>query len=132
MRATLPLTFGTVEDIKRKNNGNLSKQTQHFTAEAIRIALLHLRARNIPAIPDMDAIICQERHRLPVAHLLGAAVFSVSEAGRCKVNEVRYHELDYDRWENMRTGAISATLAFVDRRTTSSSATENPFAGGHG
>src|SRR5262249_20919836 len=35
IRGTFPITFGIVEDIKRNDNRNLSKQLQRFTADAI-------------------------------------------------------------------------------------------------
>jgi hypothetical protein len=90
MRHTFPLIFGIVEDIKRHDHRNISKQLQHYTAKAICDALLELQGKGIPAIPDVDAIICQQRHRKIVCKTIGRQVYEVSGGVCCKVDGIRY------------------------------------------
>jgi hypothetical protein len=90
MRRTFPLTFRTLEDIKRDDHRNISKQLQYYTAKAIRDALLEIQGKGIPAIPDVDAIICQQRHREIVGEAIGRQVYEVSGGVCCKVDSIRY------------------------------------------
>lgn len=134
MHATFPLTFRIIDDLKRCDHRNASKQTQHYTAEVIRLALLEMQAKAIPAIPDVDAIICQQRHRFAAAHALGAAMFSVSGGVHCKVDGLRYlppeeidelvrwneeqpdeDKLSYDLWEEKRSARSCALTIYENR-----------------
>ena len=45
---TFPITFSIVEDIKRADHRNISKQTQHYTAKAINAALLEVQGMVFP------------------------------------------------------------------------------------
>jgi hypothetical protein len=63
MRHQFPLTFAVGEDIKRTDHRNISKLLQNLTAKAINDALLETQAKGIPAIPDVDSIICPTRHK---------------------------------------------------------------------
>jgi hypothetical protein len=90
MRRTFPRIFGILEDIKRRDHRNISKQLQHYTAKAICDALLEIQGEGIPAIPDVDAIICQQRHREIVCEAIGRHVYEVSGGVCCKVDGVRY------------------------------------------
>ena len=90
MRRRFPLTFKICEDIKRKDHRNLSKSLQHYTAKAINRALLEAQARGIAAIPDVDAIVCQQRHGKVVSRLIGREVHALTNGVCCKVNGIRY------------------------------------------
>jgi hypothetical protein len=63
IRAAFPITFAVIEDIKRDDHRNLSKQLHRFTADAIAAALLEVQGEGIAAIPHVDALICQQRDR---------------------------------------------------------------------
>ena len=94
MRQCFPITFAISEDIKRKDHRNISKQLQHWTAEAINGALLEAQTLGIPAIPDVDAIICPKQYRETVSRLIGKQVYNISGGVRCKVNDIRYQPLE--------------------------------------
>ena len=97
MRRRFPITFGICEVIKAKDHRNMSKSLQHYTAEAINGALLKAQALGIPAIPDVDAIICPKRHRETVCRLIGEEVYNISGGVCCKVDEVRYEPVEPPR-----------------------------------
>ena len=63
MRRAFPLTFRICEDIKRNDHRNLSKSLQYYTAKASTARFSMRRLQGIAAIPDVDAIICPERHK---------------------------------------------------------------------
>jgi hypothetical protein len=90
MRAVFPYTFGIVEDLKREDHRNISKSLQSFTALAIRGALTKAQALGIAAIPDVDSLICPERHKKVVCELIGGEVYDVSRGVCCQVAGVRY------------------------------------------
>jgi hypothetical protein len=90
MRRNFPFTFQVIEDIKRKDHRNISKHTQSYTAKAICGALLDVQGKGIAAIPDVDAIICPQRHREAVCEAIGRHVYEVSGGVRCKVDGIRY------------------------------------------
>ena len=90
MRRKFPLTFRVIEDIKRKDHRNISKHTQSYTAKAICGALLEVQGKGIAAIPDVDALICQKRHRETVCEAIGRHVYEVSGGVCCKVDDLRY------------------------------------------
>ena len=54
MRATFPLTFGIIEDLKRDNHRIISRKLQNFTAQTINTALIKAQEQGIPAIPDVE------------------------------------------------------------------------------
>jgi hypothetical protein len=84
-----PLTLGVVEDIKCKDHGNLSIQLHRFTADAISAALLEVQGKEIPAIPLVDALICQRQHHAVVCAAIGEQIFRA--AGACaKIGGLRY------------------------------------------
>lgn len=86
IRRTFPLTYGIIEDIKRDDHRNLSKQLQRFTSNAINGALTQLQSEGIIAIPQTDAILCRQRDQDRVRLVIGAWVFRESTGVRCKVN----------------------------------------------
>ena len=94
MRQCFPITFGICEDVKAKNHCNISKPLQHWTAEAINGALLEAQTLGIPAIPDVDAIICPKQYSETVSRLIGKQVYNISGGVRCKVNDIRYEPLE--------------------------------------
>jgi hypothetical protein len=119
--AEFPITFAVIEDIKRDDHRNLSKQLHRFTADAIAAALLEVQQKGIAAIPNVDALICQEQYREQVCEIIGRQIFEVTGVC-CAVGSIRYSPLtenekkalafdeiapsddgmSYDEWENMR------------------------------
>jgi hypothetical protein len=129
IRATFPITFTIIEDIKRNDHRNLSKQLHRFTADAIAAALLELQREGIAAIPHVDALICQEKNRERVCDVLGRQIFEATGVC-CAVGGIRYSPLTenekqalafdeiapsndgmtYDEWEEMRSVKTAAVL----------------------
>ena len=127
--AEFPITFAVIEDIKRKDHRNLSKQLHRFTADAIAGALLKAQREGIAAIPHVDALICQQKHRERVCEVIGRKLFDATGVC-CAVGGVRYSPLsenekqalafdeiapsdngmDYDKWEAMRAIKTAALL----------------------
>ena len=54
-------------------------------------------------VPDVDAIICQQRHREEVCRVIGEKMFSESRGVRCKVDGIRFEQCVED-------GAVTASL----------------------
>jgi hypothetical protein len=89
MRATFPLTFGIIEDIKRDDHRRISRKLQNFTARVINAALLTVQDHGIPAIPDVDAILCPADHKEAVCNAIGEEIFGL--AGVCaKIGGIRF------------------------------------------
>jgi hypothetical protein len=44
IRRYFPQTFGVIESIKRRDHKNIAKQTQHYTAEVIRLRCWNYRS----------------------------------------------------------------------------------------
>jgi hypothetical protein len=129
IRAEFPITFAIIEDIKRKDHRNLSKQLQRFTADAIAAALLEVQREGIATIPHIDALICQEKDWERVCEAIGKRIFEATGVC-CTVGGIRYSPLtenekqalafdeiapsddgmDYDEWEAMRAVRTSAML----------------------
>ena len=129
IRATFPITFRIIEDIKRNDHRNLSKQLQRFTADAIATALLELQRERIAAIPYVDALICQQKDRERVCEVIGRKIFEATGVC-CAVGGVRYSPLTkdekqalafdeiapsddgmgYDEWEGIRAVKTAAML----------------------
>jgi hypothetical protein len=129
IRATFPMTFRIIEDIKRNDHRNLSKQLHRFTADAIAAALLEVQAEEIAAIPHVDALICQEKDRERVCQVIGRKVFEATGVC-CVVGGMRYSPLtedekqalafdeiapsddgmSYDEWEGIRAVKTAAML----------------------
>jgi hypothetical protein len=129
IRAAFPITFGIIEDIRRDDRRNLSKQLQRFTADAVAAALLEVQRKGIAAIPHVDALICQRKHRDQVCEVIGRQIFEATGVC-CRVGDIRYSPLtesekqalafdeiapsndgmDYDEWEAMRAVKTTAVL----------------------
>jgi hypothetical protein len=129
IRGAFPITFRIVEDIKRNDHRNLSKQLHRFTADAIAAALLEAQRERIAAIPHVDALICQQKDRERVCELIGKRIFEATGVC-CVVGGIRYSPLtedekqalafdeivpsddgmDYDEWEAMRAARTAAML----------------------
>jgi hypothetical protein len=75
IRANFPITFRIIEDIKRNDHRNLSKQLHRFTADAIAAALLEVQQKEIAAIPHVDSLICREKDRERVCEVIGRQIF---------------------------------------------------------
>ena len=92
IRADFPITFGIIEDIKRNDHRNLSKQLHRFTADAIAAALLEAQHEGIAAIPHVDALICREKDRQRVCEVIGRKIFEATGVC-CAVGGIRYSPL---------------------------------------
>jgi hypothetical protein len=129
IRVAFPVTFGIVEDIKRDDCRNLSKQLQRFTADAIAGALLEAQRQGIAAIPHVDALISQQKDRERVCEIIGRKIFEATGVC-CAVGGIRYSPLtrnekqalafdeiapsddgmSYDEWEGIRAVKTAAML----------------------
>jgi len=129
IQAEFPITFRIIEDIKRTDHRNLSKQLHCFTADSIAAALLEMQAEGIASIPHVDALICQEKNRERVCEVIGRRIFDATGVC-CVVGGIRYSPLtedekqalafdeiapsddgmDYDEWEAMRAVRTAAML----------------------
>ena len=134
IRANFPATLRAVEDIKRKDHRNLSKQLHRFTADAVAAALLEAQREGIAAIPHVDALICQNKNQDRVCEAIGKQIFLAT--GVCgKIGGIRYSPLNeieeqalafdevglanesmtYDEWEALRVVKWIAALKLVHR-----------------
>ena len=135
IRLHFPITFRVIEDIKRNDRRNLSKQLHRFTADAVEGALLTVQREGISAIPHVDALICQEKNYMRVCEALGKQVFEAT--GVCPiVGSIRYsplteiekqalvfdeeialpgQEISYEDWEAMRLLKCQAALKLMRR-----------------
>ncbi len=90
MRATFPILFAVIEDIKRNEYRALSNQLQRITADLIEAALIRAQALGIPALPDTDALHVPARHRGMVCKIIGEEVSRATGGVCCKVGGIRY------------------------------------------
>ena len=95
IRAEFPITFRIIEDIKRDDHRNLSKQFHRFTADAVAAALLEVQRKGIAAIPHVDALICQKENRERVCEVIGRQIFEATGVC-CTVGGIRYSPLAED------------------------------------
>ena len=93
MRAQFPQTLGILEDIKRNDHKNIVPSLHGNTAKVIEQALLELQRREIPAIPDTDALICPAEAKLVVCEAIGRAMHKLTGVC-CKVGGIRYRPPD--------------------------------------
>jgi len=100
MSGAFPHTFQIIEDIKRNDHRNLSKQLQRFTSTAINGALLQLQREGIAVIPDTDSLICRAKDQSRVCGIIGQHVFEVSAGVRCNVSGIRYAPTVSECWPN--------------------------------
>jgi hypothetical protein len=134
VRAEFPITFRIIEDIKRKDRRNLSKQLQRFTADAVAAALREVQREGITAIPHVDALICQDKDRELVCEAIGRQVFHATGVC-CRVGDIRYSPLteieeqalafdkvgaadesmSHDNWEAMRLVKCLAAMKLMRR-----------------
>ena len=132
--AEFPITFRIIEDIKRKDHRNLSKQLHRFTADVIAAALLEVQREGIAAIPHVDALICQQKQRERVCEVIGRQVFEATGVC-CEVGSIRFSPLteaekqalafdetaqsddgtSYDEWEALRIAKGAAALKLSRR-----------------
>ena len=89
MRSTFPLTFGILEDIKRKSHKNISSQLMRYTSEVITQALRELQRKGVPAIPDTDSLIVPARFKEVACETIGRAMYELTGVC-CNVDKVRY------------------------------------------
>ncbi|MGC2578776.1 MAG: hypothetical protein WA376_14500 [Terrimicrobiaceae bacterium] len=131
-----------IEDIKREDHCNVSKPLQHRTAKAINGALMQAQGLGIPAIPDVDAIICQLRRKEVVCELIGKEVYALTQGVCANVGGIGFHacyadnrfisdidllvwdeecpdscpEADYDQWEDLRRQKTQVALQILGSR----------------
>ena len=129
-----PITFAIIEDIKRNDHRNLSKQLHRFLAEAIAAALVELQQKRIPTIPNVDTLFCQDKSHPVVCETVGKWIFLAT--GVCtRVDGIRYSpltqeeedaltfddtapandNLSYDEWEAIRFVKMIAALKVLRR-----------------
>jgi hypothetical protein len=134
IRANFPATLRAVEDIKRKDHRNLSKQLHRFTADAIAAALLEVQQEGIAAIPHVDALICRQKNQPRVCEAIGRQIFQATGVC-CAVGGIRYSPLteieeqalafdeiapsncsmSYDEWEAVHIVKCVAALKLMRR-----------------
>jgi hypothetical protein len=134
IRANFPATLRAVEDIKRKDHRNLSKQLHRFTADAVAAALLEVQREGIAAIPHVDALICQQKNRARVCEAIGGQIFKATSVC-CTIGGTRYSPLteieeqalafdeiapsddgiSYDEWEAVRIVKCVAAFKLMRR-----------------
>lgn len=85
-----PLCIGIVDAIKRKDHRAISRQLQHFQANAIRAALIDMQTKGLPAIPDTDALIVRRRDHAAACLAIGKAMFAETRGVRVTVGGVHY------------------------------------------
>jgi hypothetical protein len=127
-----PITFGVIEDIKRNDHRNLSKQLHRFLADAMAVALLELQQKGIAAIPHVDALICEHKDRDIVCEAIGRQIFLATGVWS-PVGGIRYSPLteeeqqalafdeiepsddgmSYDEWEAVRFVKCIAALKLM-------------------
>ena len=90
LRRQFPLCIGIIDSIKRDDHRSISRQLQHFTANAITAALLEMQAKGMPAIPDTDCLIVRERNRESACLAIGAAMHSETCGVCVTVGGIRY------------------------------------------
>ena len=93
LRRQFPLCLGIIDSIKRDDHRLISKQLQHFTANAISTALLDMQAKGLPAIPDTDCLIVRERDREAACLAIGAAMYAETRGVCVTVGGVRYFQM---------------------------------------
>jgi len=134
LKAEFPITLAVIEDIKRSDHRNLSKQLHRFMADTLAAALLEVQQKGIAAIPFVDALMCQQTNQAVVCEALGRQIFLA--AGVCaKVGGIRYSPLteeeeaalafdeevaskdgmSYDEWEAIRFVKCVAALKLMRR-----------------
>jgi hypothetical protein len=104
-RIDFPITFRIIEDIKRNDHRDLSKQLQRFTVDAIAAALLEVQRKGIAAIPHVDALICQEKDRQQVCEVIGRQIFDATGVC-CIVGGIRYSPLTENEQQALVLGEI--------------------------
>lgn len=90
LRCRFPHCLGIIDDIKREDHRAISKQLQHFTANAVTAALLEMQAKGLPAIPDTDCLIVRERDREAACLAIGAAMHAETRGVCVTVGGIRY------------------------------------------
>jgi hypothetical protein len=134
LKAEFPITVAVIENIKRTDHRNLSKQLHRFIGDTVAAALLEVQQKGIAAIPFVDALMCQQTNQAVVCEALGRQIFLA--AGVCaKVGGIRYSPLtekeeaalafdeevasndgmSYDEWEAIRIVKCVAALKLMRR-----------------
>ena len=90
LRQRFPLCVGIIEAIKKDDHRKISKQLQHFTANAITAALQELQALGIPAIPDTDSLIVRKRDREAACAAIGKAMYDETRGVLVTVDGIKF------------------------------------------
>ncbi len=90
LRRQFPLCIGSIDSIKRDDHRLISRQLQHFTANAVTAALLEMQAKGLPAIPDTDCLIVREQDREAACLAIGAAMHAETRGVCVTVGGIRY------------------------------------------
>ncbi len=90
LRRRFPHCLRIIDAIKRDDHRQISKQLQHFTANAVAAALLAMQAQGCPAIPDTDCLIVRKRDHAAACRAIGEAMFRETRGVCVSVGGVRY------------------------------------------
>ena len=90
LHRVFPLCFRIIDTIKKDDHRNVSKQLQHFTANAVSAALLDMQSQGLPAIPDTDCLIVREQDRQAACIAVGKAMYAETRGVYVTVGGVRY------------------------------------------
>jgi hypothetical protein len=85
-----PHCLQIIDTIKRGDHRSISRQLQHFTAQAIGTALLDMQSQRLPAIPDTDCLIVRERDREAACLAIGRAMYAETRGVCVTVGGIHY------------------------------------------
>ena len=93
LRRQFPLCIGIIDSIKIDNHRLISRQLQHFTANAVTAALMEMQAKGLPAIPDTDCLIVRQRDHAAACLAIGKAMHAETRGVCVTVGGVHYYPL---------------------------------------
>jgi hypothetical protein len=92
VRSRFPLCVNIIADIKKTDHRNISKQLQHFTANAINAALLEIQALGLPAIPDTDCLIVRARDKEVACRIIAEKMLKETRGVWVTVGGLRFEK----------------------------------------
>jgi hypothetical protein len=130
LRRQFPLCIGIIDSIKRDDYRLISKQLQHFTANAITAALLDMQAKGLPAIPDTDCLIVRERDREAACLAIGAAMHAETRGVCVTVAGIHYvpassHQTAASK-SSLTASSLNSASSAKARRNASFAASKSP------
>ncbi len=113
LRRQFPLCIGIIDSIKRDEHRAISKQLQHFTANAVTAALLEMQAKGLPAIPDTDCLIVRERDREAACLAIGAAMHTETCGVCVTAGGIRYVPASFSQQTEASKSSFTASLEHI-------------------